>query len=111
MNPPHRKVTGNRTELWGRIARPAELRTTPTGTAVLRLAVACGVDGDELVLTVVMTGESARELAQRLKPGLEVRVVGQLRAVMRGKAELGKPGIEVIADSVELLGSPGRPIE
>ncbi|HTW87996.1 MAG TPA: single-stranded DNA-binding protein [Candidatus Binataceae bacterium] len=102
MNPPHRKVTGNRTELWGRIARPAELRSTPTGTAVLRLAVACGVDGDELVLTVVMTGESARELAQCLKPGREVRVAGQLR-VMRGKAEFGKPGIEVMADSVKLL--------
>ncbi len=96
-------MTGNRTELWGRIARPAELRSTPTGTAILRVAVACGVDGDELVLTAVMTGDGAREIASRLKPGLQVRVAGRLRVAVRGKAEIGKTGIEVIADSVELL--------
>jgi single-stranded DNA-binding protein len=61
------------------------------------------MDGDELVLTVVMTGDGAREIAPRLKPGLQVRVAGRLRAPVRGKVEIGKPGIEVIADSVELL--------
>jgi len=96
-------VTGNRTELWGRIARPAELRSTPTGTAVLRLAVTCGADGEDLVLTAVMTGDGARDIAPRLKPGLQVRVAGRLRAAMRGKADIGKAAIEVIADSVELL--------
>jgi single-stranded DNA-binding protein len=96
-------VTGNRTELWGRIARPAELRSTPTGTAILRLTVACGAEGEQLVLSAVMTGDGARELAPRLKPGLRVRVTGRLRAASRGMADIGKAGVEVIADSVELL--------
>ena len=89
------------------MARPAELRSTPTGTAVLRIAVACGTDGEELVLTAVMTGEGAREIAPRLKPGLKVRVAGRLRNAVRGRAEIGKAGIELIADSVELLDQPG----
>lgn len=70
---------------------------------MLRLAVTCGAGGDELVLTAVMAGDGAREIAARLRPGLQVRVVGRLKAAMRGKAEIGKTGIEVIADSVELL--------
>jgi single-stranded DNA-binding protein len=67
------------------------------------LAVTCGADGEDLVMTAVMTGDSAREIAARLRPGLQVRVAGRLRAAMRDKAHIGKAAIEVIADSVELL--------
>jgi len=104
-------VTGNRIELWGRIAGPAELRSTPTGVAVLRIAVDCGADGDKLILTAVMTGERARERARSLRPGLSVRVAGQLRGAARGKAEIGRPGIEVIADSIEMLEPSAGPTD
>jgi len=99
-------VKGNRTELWGRIVGPAELRSTPSGIAVLRIAVDCGADGDQLVLTAVITGGRAREASKLLKPGLQVRVAGQMRSTARGKATVERPRIELVAETFELLESP-----
>ena len=90
------------------MVKAADLRTTPTGTAVLRIAVECGAEGDGLTLMAVMSGEGARETAALLQPGCEVRVIGRLRQAIR-KNEIGRPGIEVIADSVELLDQKARP--
>ncbi len=87
----------------------ADLRITPTGTAVLRIAVECGAEADGLTLMAVMSGEGAREIAARLKPASLVRIAGRLRQAARGKAEIGRPGIEVIADSVELVDQKARP--
>lgn len=92
-------MAGNRIELWGRLAKAAELRITPAGSAVLRMAIRCGVPGDnDLMLKVVLMGESARQLAARIRPGDELRASGVVRS-LTGNA--GRSGIEVVADSVE----------
>jgi len=89
------------------MVRAADLRVTPTGAAVLRIAVECGAPGERLTLTAVMSGEQAREIAPRLKPGGPVRIAGRLRQAVRNKAEIGRGEFEVIADSIETL-DPGR---
>jgi len=68
--------------------------------------VDCGADGDQLVLTAVITGGRAREASKLLKPGLQVRVAGQMRSTARGKATVERPRIELVAETFELLESP-----
>jgi primosomal replication protein N len=58
---------------------PPVLRVTPAGTAVLSLIVDCGAQVGELMMPVVMTGDSVRVIASRLKDGSEVKVQGSLR--------------------------------
>ncbi|MGH7905672.1 MAG: single-stranded DNA-binding protein [Candidatus Binataceae bacterium] len=99
-----RKVTGNRIELWGKLTSDADLRITPAGTAVLRMAVECGQSEEMLVLNVLMTGEGVRKIAQQLSPGHHVRVAGRLRKPGAGlKSAAGRAETEVIADSIELM--------
>jgi single-stranded DNA-binding protein len=96
-------VAGNRIELWGRILREPELRTTPAGTAVLRMTVEAAEGSGDLALAVVMTGEAAQCLRASLKAGAEVRVKGSLKAVRRPlKSGLLETGYEVMADSIEI---------
>ncbi len=85
-----------------------ELRTTPAGTAVLRIKVASDGPGD-LALAVVMTGEKAQSIGPALKTGAEVRVKGSLKALRRRlKSGLAEIGSEVTAESIELE-TPGGP--
>jgi primosomal replication protein N len=93
-------VAGNRIELWGRLLKAAQIRVTPTGVPVLRMAVECSAQGDHgLVLTVTVAGERARDLATELRPGVEVSAKGVLRALRNRSAG---SIIEVMADSVVL---------
>lgn len=95
-------MADNRIELRGRVLGAPELRTTPGGTAVLRIAVECANDGDQLTLAVVMAGEAAAKAARVLKPGSPVRVEGSLRSVrQRLKSGLFETGFEVVASSIE----------
>ncbi|MBF6568103.1 MAG: single-stranded DNA-binding protein [Candidatus Binataceae bacterium] len=106
-------MKGNRIEAWGRVIKPAQVRTTPSGTAVLRTILECGKDGDELALGVVMTGEGVQTTAPCITPGNRIRVSGRIRNVARAKAGggnngsgrdwIGATGIELVADAVELL--------
>ncbi|HEY1852515.1 MAG TPA: single-stranded DNA-binding protein [Candidatus Binataceae bacterium] len=102
----------NRIEVSGRIASAPTLRVTPAGTAVLSMVVEAGEKAGELPMPVLMTGESARAIATRLKAGVEVRVAGALRATrsrVRPAAQTsGLAGVEVIADEITLVDAAGQ---
>lgn len=91
----------NRIELCGRLTEAPELRTTPAGTAVLRIAVECGAPEHELTLSVVMAGQPARAVAANLALGIKVRVIGSLRAI--GERSRAPRAIEVVADQIALV--------
>jgi single-stranded DNA-binding protein len=79
-----------------------ELRTTPAGTAVLRLVVDCTNGGNRLTIPVVMTGEAALDANAKLKPGSEIRVEGALRAIQRRLGSgLMEQELEVMASRIE----------
>lgn len=90
----------NRIELVGIVAAAPEVRTTPTGTPVLRIEVNCGEGREVLRLGVVMAGRDAREVGARIAAGATVKVTGTLRAV-RGRAwSSAAGGVEVLASEV-----------
>lgn len=100
-------MAGNRIDLWGRVLGEPELRTTPAGTAVLRITVAGDSEGD-LALVVMASGELAQQIGPRLKAGCEVKVGGTLKAVRRRlKSGLADLIHEVAADSIAIEGSGG----
>jgi primosomal replication protein N len=93
-------VGRNRIELVGIVAAAPEVRTTPTGTPVLRIEVNCGEGREVLRLGVVMAGRDAREVGARIAAGATVKVTGTLRAV-RGRAwSSAAGGVEVLASEV-----------
>jgi primosomal replication protein N len=99
-------VAGNRIELDGRLLTQPEVRVTPAGTPVLRFTVDCSAPGEEMMLTVIMTGDSALAAKALLEPGRPLRVVGRLRALRAGlKAVASEAAFEVVAESVELADS------
>jgi primosomal replication protein N len=77
------------------VASAPEVRTTPTGTPILRLEVNCGEGREVLSLGVVMAGGDARDLGARIAAGATVKVTGALRAV-RGRVSAAC-GVEVLA--------------
>jgi primosomal replication protein N len=94
-----------RIELCGRLVHAPSLRVTPAGTAVLSVVVDCGAQVGELLMPVVMAGESARALAGHLSQGLKVRACGSLRpSAVRSRAGTAAPGVEVLADHMMLAG-------
>jgi len=80
-----------------------ELRTAPGGMAVLRFAVECGAEAEELRLEVVMIGEQARDAARGLRAGQQIRVAGRLRPAARTIGARTRQ-IEVLADEIKLAG-------
>jgi len=81
--------------------------------ALLRFAVECGAEGEELRLEVVMIGEQARDAARGLRAGQEIGVLGRLRPVARtiaagdaararGAGGLRRRQIEVLANEIKL---------
>jgi len=80
---------------------PPVLRVTPAGTEVLSLIVDCGAQAGEMMMPVVMTGESVRVIASRLKDGIEVKVQGSLRRLQsRSRSGATSLGVEVVADDI-----------
>jgi primosomal replication protein N len=95
-------VAGNRIELDGRVLSTPEFRVSPSGTPFLRLLVECGQPGDELNLSVLLTGSAATAIKALLEPGRPVKVVGSLRARRGGAvAQRSETMLEVVATSVE----------
>lgn len=91
----------SKVELWGRVLRQPELRATPSGRQVLRLAVDCGSAGSELRLEVVLRGESAPELAQALRAGQQIHVTGSLCAApVQTKSGIRHSRLEVAAFAI-----------
>ncbi len=83
-----------------------ELRTTPGGTALLRVVVECGGEGRALALEVVMIGEPARQAAHGLRTGQEIKVTGALRSVAQSDTAGGPRTrhVEVLADEIKPAG-------
>ena len=79
------------------------LRVTPAGTAVLSMVVDCGTKAGELMMPVVMTGESVRAIASRMKSGDAVQIQGSLRPLhSRSRTGTTSLGVEVVANDVTL---------
>lgn len=98
---PDRNAARNKIELWGRLLNQPELRTTPGGTALVRLQMDCAEAGEQLRLEVVMAGEEAREVARRLRVGQKLYVSGRLRAVGPAvKSGLKHSPVEVLASEI-----------
>jgi primosomal replication protein N len=95
-------MSRNRIELTGTVACTPEVRTTPTGTPVVKIEVDCGEGRESLRLEVVMAGEAARELGARLGAGATVRVTGALRPVQRrARSGIVSGGVEVVASAID----------
>jgi primosomal replication protein N len=97
-------VSRNRIELDGKVVSAPEVRTTPTGTPVVRIEVDCGEGRDPLRLGVVMAGEGAREVGARIGAGAAVKVTGTLRAVRGRVWSSAADGVEVLASEIVELG-------
>jgi single-strand DNA-binding protein len=106
----------NRVILLGNLTKDPELRYTPSGTAVtnLRLAVNSSFKGQDgqrkeetCFVTVVVWSKQAETCNQYLKKGRPVLVEGRL--IYRSWEVEGKTRslLEVRADRVQFLGSPG----
>ena len=95
-------MAGNRIELEGRVLGAPQFRVSPSGTPFLRLVVDCGEAGEELSLSVLLTGPQATAIKALLEPGRPVKVAGRLRALrVAAAAQRPETAFEVIAASVE----------
>ena len=95
-------MAANRIELEGRVLSTPEFRVSPSGTPFLRLLVECGQAGEELSLSVLLTGSQATAIKALIEPGRPVKVVGRLRA-LKLSAATQRPGtgFEVVASSID----------
>jgi single-strand DNA-binding protein len=109
----------NKVILVGNLTRDPELRYTPAGTAVanLRLAVnrkfrdkAQQLKDETCFITAVVWSKQAETCNQYLHKGSSLLVEGRLQSRTWEDAQTGKSRsvIEVLAERVQFLGSPGR---
>jgi len=95
-------VAANRIELEGRVLSTPEFRVSPSGAPFLRLLVECGQAGEELSLSVLLTGSKATAIKALIEPGRPVRVVGRLRALrVSAAAQRPETAFEVVAESID----------
>jgi single-strand DNA-binding protein len=106
----------NRVVLVGNLTRDPELRHTPGGTPVCSLRVAVNdrkkdesgnwVDAPNY-FSVSVFGNQAESCAQYLSKGRPVGIDGKLRWREWEKDGVKREAVEVVADSVQFLGSRG----
>jgi single-strand DNA-binding protein len=106
----------NRVVLVGNLTRDPELRHTPGGTPVCSLRVAVNdrkrdesgnwVDAPNY-FSVSVFGNQAESCAQYLSKGRPVGIDGKLRWREWEKDGVKREAVEIVADSVQFLGSRG----
>jgi hypothetical protein len=66
------------------------------------MLVECGGPGEELKLSVLITGDSATAIKALIEPGRPVKIVGRLRALKGGAVmQRSEAGVELVATAVE----------
>jgi single-strand DNA-binding protein len=105
----------NRVVLTGNLTRDPELRTTPGGTSVCSLRVACNTRRKDAsgewvekpnYFDVTVWGGQGENCAQYLSKGRPVAVDGRLEwREWQDKEGNKRQSIDIIADSVQFLGS------
>jgi single-strand DNA-binding protein len=105
----------NRVVLTGNLTRDPELRTTPGGTSVCSLRVACntrrkdGATGEWVdkpnYFDVTVWGGQGENCAQYLAKGRPVAVDGRLEWREWEKDGVKHQAVDIVADSVQCLGS------
>ena len=106
----------NRVVLTGNLTRDPELRTTPSGTSVCGLRVACNTRRKDAsgqwvdkpnYFDVTVWGAQGENCAQYLSKGRPVAVDGRLEwREWEDKEGNKRQAVDIIADSVQFLGSP-----
>jgi single-strand DNA-binding protein len=104
----------NRVVLTGNLTADPELRSLPSGTSVCKLRVACNTrrkDGDEWVdkanyFDVTVWGAQGENAAKFLSKGRPVAVDGRLEWREYETDNGKRQAIDIVADSVQFLGSP-----
>src|SRR5271167_5098952 len=104
----------NRLVITGNLTADPELRSTPSGTSVCNLRIACNTrrkDGEEWVdkpnfFNVTVWGGQGENVARYLAKGRPVAIDGRLEW-REWEAQDGnkRQAVDVIADSVQFLGS------
>ena len=104
----------NRVIITGNLTTDPDLRSTPSGTAVCSLRVACNTrrkDGEEWVdkpnyFNVTVWGGQGENVARYLSKGRPVAIDGRLEW-REWEAQDGskRQAVDIIADSVQFLGS------
>jgi len=107
----------NRVVLTGNLTRDPELRTTPSGTSVCGLRIACNTRRKDAsgqwvdkpnYFDVTVWGAQGENCAQYLSKGRPVAVDGRLEWSEWEAQDGGKRSkVEVVADTVQFLGSRG----
>jgi single-strand DNA-binding protein len=105
----------NRVVLTGNLTRDPELRTTPSGTSVCGLRIACNTRRKDAsgqwvdkpnYFDVTVWGAQGENCAQYLAKGRPVAVDGRLEwREWEGENGQKRQAIDIIADSVQFLGS------
>jgi single-strand DNA-binding protein len=108
--------TINRVVLVGRLTREPELRSTPSGTSVCSLRIACNsmrreADGEPVekanFFDVSVFGPAADSVADYMHRGSRVGVDGRLEWREWQTAEKDKrQAVSIVADTVQFLDSP-----
>ena len=107
----------NRVVLTGNLTRDPELRTTPSGTSVCGLRIACNTRRKDSsgqwvdkpnYFDVTVWGAQGENCAQYLSKGRPVAVDGRLEwREWEDQQGNKRQAVDIIADSVQFLGSPG----
>lgn len=105
----------NKVILVGRLSNDVDLKYTPSGTAVAKFGLAVGgkpkPDGSDSVsfFNVVVWGKAAENCGNFLSKGKQIALDGRLEQRSWTAQDGSKRStVEVIADRIEFLGSPGQ---
>ena len=106
----------NRVTIIGRLTRDPELRSTPSGTSVCALRIACNSsrkDADGVYaerpnyFDVSVFGAPAENVAQYMRKGSRVGVDGRLEWREWESSGETRQAVSIIADNVQFLDAPG----